>query len=152
MPQLTPRKGMPSPRLNEAEFRQRFLGQFQDPAFESLASELDKIVAVAWDAYEHSRKAPRTRKAGNEFADPNYDLSLDWLAARAAIADAQRRHAERNKPAILLINCSSRSEHTCPGEMSKSYRLAKFRLPFSPRLWRVHAVLESCLRAAPVAH
>jgi hypothetical protein len=23
MPQLTPRKGMPSPRLNEAEFRQR---------------------------------------------------------------------------------------------------------------------------------
>src|SRR5215510_4154210 len=82
MPQSTPRKGMPSPRLNEAEFRQRFLGQFQDPAFESLASELDKIAAVAWDAYAHSRKAPRTRKAGNEFADPNYDLSLDWLAAR----------------------------------------------------------------------
>ena len=60
MPQLTPRKGMPSPRLNEAEFRQRFLGQFQDPAFESLASELDKIAGVAWDAYEHSRKAPRS--------------------------------------------------------------------------------------------
>jgi hypothetical protein len=123
MPQLTPRKGMPSPRLNEDEFRKRFLGQFQDPAFDSLASELDKIAAVAWDAYEHSRKAPRTRKAGNEFADPNYDLSVDWLAARATIADAQRRHADRNKPAILLINCSSRSEHTCPGEMSKSYRL-----------------------------
>jgi multimeric flavodoxin WrbA len=123
MPQLTPRKGMPSPRLNEAEFRQRFLGQFQDPAFESVASELDKIAGVAWDAYDHSRKAPRTRKAGNEFADPNYDLSVDWLAARAAIADAQRRHADRNRPAILLINCSSRSEHTCPGEMSKSYRL-----------------------------
>src|SRR5215472_1446684 len=123
MPQLTPRKGMPSPRLNEGEFRKRFLGQFQDPAFDSLAAELDKIAAVAWDAYEHSRKAPRTRKAGNEFADPNYDLSVDWLAARAAIADAQRRHADRSRPAILLINCSSRSEHTCPGEMSKSYRL-----------------------------
>jgi multimeric flavodoxin WrbA len=63
------------------------------------------------------------RKARNEFADPNYDLSIDWLTARGAIADAQRRHAERSKPAILLINCSSRSEHTCPGEMSKSYRL-----------------------------
>src|SRR5262245_29907396 len=123
MPQLTPRKGMPSPRLNEDEFRKRFLGQFQDPAFDSLAVELDKIAAVAWDAYEHSRKAPRTRKAGNEFADPDYDLSVDWLAARAAIADAQRRHADRSRPAFLLINCSSRSEHTCPGEMSKSYRL-----------------------------
>jgi hypothetical protein len=123
MPRLTPRKGMPSPRLNEGEFRKRFLAQFQDPAFDALARELDKIAAVAWDAYEHSRKAPRTRKAGNEFADPDYDLSVDWLAARAAIADARRRHADRTRPAILLINCSSRSEHTCPGEMSKSYRL-----------------------------
>src|SRR6266568_215546 len=123
MSRLTPRKGMPSPRLNEGEFRRRFLGQFQDPAFDSLATELDKIAAAAWDAYEHSRKAPRTRKAGNEFADPDYDLSVDWLAARAAIAEAQRRHLGRSTPAILLINCSSRSEHTCPGEMSKSYRL-----------------------------
>jgi multimeric flavodoxin WrbA len=123
MPPLTPRKGMPSPRLDEGEFRKRFLGQFEDPEFESLTTELDKIAAVAWQAYEQSRKAPRTRKAGNEFADPNYDLSIDWLTARGAIADAQRRHAERSNPAILLINCSSRSEHTCPGEMSKSYRL-----------------------------
>jgi multimeric flavodoxin WrbA len=123
MPPLTPRKGMPSPRLNEGEFRKRFLGQFEDPEFESLTTELDKIAQVAWQAYEQSRKAPRTRKAGNEFADPNYDLSIDWLTARGAIADAQRRHAERSNPAILLINCSSRSEHTCPGEMSKSYRL-----------------------------
>ena len=125
MSRLTPRKGMPSPRLNEDEFRKRFLAQFQDPAYDSLASELNNIAAVAWDAYSHSRKAPRTRKAGAEFADPDYDLSVDWLAARAAIADAQRRHDDRSKPAILLINCSSRSEHTCPGEMSKSYRLAE---------------------------
>jgi multimeric flavodoxin WrbA len=123
MSELTPRKGMPSPRLSEREFRERFLGQFRDPAFDPLAAELDRIAAVAWDAYEHSRKAPRTRKAGAEFADPDYDLSVDWLAARAAIADAQHRHSDRSRPSILLINCSSRSEHTCPGEMSKSYRL-----------------------------
>ena len=125
MSRLTPRKGMPSPRLNEDEFRKRFLAQFQDPAFDSLGRELDSVAAAAWDAYSHGRKAPRTRKAGAEFADPDYDLSVDWLAARAAIADAQRRHADRTKPAILLINCSSRSEHTCPGEMSKSYRLVE---------------------------
>jgi len=125
MSELSPRKGMPSPRLSESEFRKRFLDQFQDPAFDPLAAELDKIAAAAWDAYDQGRKSPRTRKAGGEFSDPDYDLSVDWLAARAAIGEAQRRHDERGQPAILLINCSSRSEHTCPGEMSKSYRLVE---------------------------
>jgi multimeric flavodoxin WrbA len=125
MSKATPRKGMPSPRLDESEFRRRFLAQFQDQAFEPLAAELGKVAAAAWDAYAHHRKSLRTRKAGNQFADPSYDLSIDWLAARAAILDAQRRHDERSTPAILLINCSSRSEHTCPGEMSKSYRLVE---------------------------
>jgi len=116
---------MPSPRLSESEFGKRFLSQFQDPEFEPLAAELDKIANAAWEAYANSRKAPRTRKAGSEFFDPDYDLSVDWLAARAAIHEAQRRHDDRSRPAILLINCSSRSEHTCPGEMSKSYRLVE---------------------------
>ena len=123
MPPVKPRKGMPSPRLCEGEFRNRFLEQFRDPGYEPLTAELDKIAAVAWDAYQHSRKAPHTRKAGSEFADPDYNLSVDWLAAREAIREAERRHADRTRPAFLLINCSSRSEHTCPGEMSKSYRL-----------------------------
>jgi multimeric flavodoxin WrbA len=123
MSDTTPRTGMPSPRLTEHEFRRRFLERFADPAFDQLSLELDKIAAAAWDAYAHSRKAPHTRKAGDEFADPDYDLSVDWLAARERIRAAERRHADRGRPAILLINCSSRSEHTCPGEMSKSYRL-----------------------------
>lgn len=55
---LEPRKGTPSPRLEEAEFRRRFLNRFQDPAFDSLRSELDKVASAAWDAYEHQRKAP----------------------------------------------------------------------------------------------
>jgi multimeric flavodoxin WrbA len=122
---MSPRKGMPSPRLREREFRKRFLDQFSDPAFDPLAPELAKIAAAAWDAYEHSRKAPHTRRAGSEFADPDYELSVDWLNARAAIAAAQRRHDEATRPSVLLINCSSRSEHTCPGEMSKSYRLVE---------------------------
>ena len=63
---MSPRKGMPSPRLGEGEFRKRFLDQFQDPAFDPLAAELDKVAAAAWDAYAHSRKAPRTRRAGRD--------------------------------------------------------------------------------------
>lgn len=61
---------MPSPRLGEAEFKRRFRSQFQDPAFETLNSELSRITEAAWDAYANSRKSPRTLKAGPEFADP----------------------------------------------------------------------------------
>jgi multimeric flavodoxin WrbA len=124
MPKVTPRKGMPDPQLDEATFRDRFLSQFKDPAFEPLRAELDKVVGAAWDGYANGRKAPHTRKAGPEFADPDYDLSIDWLTARDAIATAQARHDDRSRPLrVLMINCSSRSEHTCPGEMSKSWRL-----------------------------
>ena len=91
MPRFTPRKGMPNPRLNEGEFRRRFLAQFQDPAFAELSRELDQVAAAAWDAYAHSRKAPRTHKAGSEFADPQYELSVDWLAARAGMTSAASR-------------------------------------------------------------
>lgn len=134
MPQAKPRKGMPSPRLEREEFSRRFLGQFQDPAFEPLAGELERIAAAAWDAYANSRKSPRTQKAGPGFADPDYDLSVDWAAARAAVDAAARRHADAAaRTRILLINGSSRSEHSCPGEMSKSYRLAEIaREVFAP--------------------
>jgi multimeric flavodoxin WrbA len=121
-----PRKGMPSPRLDEAEFKRRFRSPFKDQAFDPLQVELDKIAEAAWDAYSASRKSAHTRKAGPGFADPDYDLSLDWIEARDAIAAAQRRHDDANAPIrVLLINGSSRSEHTCPGEMSKSFRLAE---------------------------
>jgi multimeric flavodoxin WrbA len=120
----TPRKGMPSPHLTAAEYRERFLSQFRDPAFDAVRGELDRIAGIAWDGYDKGRKSPFTRKAGPEFADPDYDLSADWLAAREAIRAAQARHDAPGGPSrILLINGAARSEHTCPGEMSKSYRL-----------------------------
>src|SRR5690606_15066117 len=87
---------------------------------------LDKIAAVAWDGYSKGRKAPVTRKAGPGFSDPDYDLSVDWIAARDAVHAAQKKHDDPSGPhRYLLINASSRSEHTCPGEMSKSYRLVE---------------------------
>lgn len=120
-----PRRGMPSPRLSEAEFKRRYRRHFLDPAFGAVEAEIDRIAAIAWDAYSNSRKSPVTRRAGPGFADPDYELSVDWLAARDAILRAQRRHEDTARPpSILLVNGSSRSEHTCPGEMSKSFRLA----------------------------
>jgi multimeric flavodoxin WrbA len=121
-----PRKGMPSPRLDEAEFKRRFLTQFCDPAFDTLSSELNRISQTAWDAYVNARKAPRTQKAGKGYEDPDYDLALDWIATAASIQDAVQRHENTAGPnRILVINASSRSEHTCPGEMSKTFRLAQ---------------------------
>lgn len=119
-----PRKGMPSPRLEEAEFKQRFKGRFIDHAFDGLDAELDRIAAAAWDAYAHERKSPRTLKAGPGYANPGYDLAIDWIETKARVDAAQRLHDDPDAtPRILLINGSSRSEHTCPGEMSKSWRL-----------------------------
>ena len=124
------RKGMPSVELSREEFEKRFRSRFADAAFETLQHELDAITAAAWEAYSDYRKSPRTRKAGPGFADPEYEISGDWLAAREAILAAERRHDDAGEtPRILLINGSSRSDQTCPGEMSKTWRLVKIAEP-----------------------
>lgn len=121
-----PRKGMPSPELDRDAFTARFLSRFNDPAFDPLRDALDQIAAVAWDGYIEGRKSPVTQKAGPGYADPDYDLSVDWINARAMLDAAKARHDDPAGPLrALLINGSSRSEHTCPGEMSKSWRLTQ---------------------------
>jgi multimeric flavodoxin WrbA len=117
---------MPSPRLNEGEFKERFRTQFSDPLFDQITEDVEHVAQAAWDAYAHSHKSPRTRKAGDAFSDPDYDLSVDWISASDAIKRAQRQHDDPSAPGrVLVINGSPRSDHTCPGEMSKSYRLVK---------------------------
>jgi hypothetical protein len=102
------RKGMPPVKLPRAEFEKRYRSRFVDPAFQPLQRELDAIVAAAWDAYSHSRKAPHTRRAGQGFSDPDYEISVDWLAAREAILEAQRRHDDAAaQPRMLIINGSA---------------------------------------------
>ena len=74
--------------------------------------------------YHAYRKAPVTAKAGLGFKNPDYDLSADWTAKRKAVTEGQLRHDDKAENLrILLINGSLLSEHTCPREMSKSYRL-----------------------------
>jgi multimeric flavodoxin WrbA len=125
MADTEPRKGMPAVEIDKETFKKRFLSHFYDPAFEQGAA-LDHVADVAWDVYTNHRKAPRTRKAGKDFVDPDYDLSIEWTAAREAIRNAATSHADPTGPSrILLVNGSPRSEHTCPGEMSKSFRLIK---------------------------
>ena len=119
-----PRKVMPDPKLTEAEFKKRFIAQFIDTAFGPLQGELASLAHAAWQGYAAGRKSPRTQPAGAGFADPSYHLADDWRRARDAVLTAQTRRDDASAPAhYLLINCSSRSEHTCPGESSKSFRL-----------------------------
>jgi multimeric flavodoxin WrbA len=120
------RRGTPSAQLSRREFALRFRNRFTDPAFAPLAGRIDELLEAAWDGYDGGRKSPVTRRAGRGFADPDYELSVDWLAARDAIRAAERRYKNPRAPMrILLINSSSRSENTCPGEESKTFRLVR---------------------------
>ena len=118
-----PREGMPSPKLDRQTFLRRYAERFYDPAFDAVRVQIDAIAEIAWQAYDEGRKAPRTGKAGDGFADPSYDLSVEWRAARDAIVEAQTQHDGAGPPRVLIVNGSPRSEHTCPGEMSKCWRL-----------------------------
>lgn len=122
----TVRKGQAPARLGREEFRRKFFDGFFDPAYDTVAHELAKVEEVAWQAYQDKRKAPRTLKAGVGFADPDYDLSIEWKAARDRLLAADIHQKKPDTPSrILLINGSARNDGSCPGEMSKSWRLTK---------------------------
>jgi multimeric flavodoxin WrbA len=118
--------GMPAVMLTRAEFDKRFRERFFDPAFGAVSAEIDAVAEVAWKNYVDDKKSPRTRRAGRGFVDPEFELPVEWLAARDAIRAAERRQRSRRSPSrILVINGAARSDQTCPGEVSKTWRLAK---------------------------
>jgi multimeric flavodoxin WrbA len=126
MPKPMVRKGMPSVQLAKEEFSKRARERFYDPSFAAVAPELEKIIDVAWKNYTEYHKSPRTRAAGPGFSDPHFSLPIEWLETRKAIAQAEKRQKlAKSKSRILLINGSTRSDQTCPGEMSKTFRLTK---------------------------
>jgi len=111
--------------LTREQFRERFFERFYDPAFDSVKAELEKICEISWDGYIKYRKSPRTQAAGAEFSDPSFKLPVEWLQTRHAIRDAERKQKDSRSPSrILIVSGSTRSEHTCPGEVSKTRRLA----------------------------
>ena len=126
MPQPKVRKGTPSVQLGKEEFFRRARERFYDPTFADVAPQIENIIEVAWKNYNEYHKSPRARKAGAGFSDPDFPVAIEWLATRKAIADAEKRQKHpRSNARILLINGSTRSDQTCPGEMSKTFRLTK---------------------------
>jgi multimeric flavodoxin WrbA len=126
MPKPKVRKGMPSVQLTKKEFSKRIRERFYDPTFAAIMPEIEKSIEVAWKNYTEYHKSPRTRRAGHAFSDPEFALPVEWLETRKAIAQAERHQKNlKSKSRILLINGATRSDQTCPGEMSKTFRLTK---------------------------
>ena len=120
------RKGQFTGMLGRDAFGERFRQRFVDPAFDRERDALQRIEVIAWEAYEQSRKAPHTRKAGPGFADPDYDLSDEWRATHERLKAAQQRWSDANtRPRALIVACASRNDGSCPGEISKTWRLAQ---------------------------
>lgn len=126
MAEVTVRKGMPSVQIDKAEFARRMRARFYDPAFDAVRGEIDRIIDVAWSGYDDYRKSPRTRAAGPGHADPSYELPVEWIETRDAIRRAEdQQKSPQAKSNILLVNGASRNDQTCPGEISKTWRLAE---------------------------
>jgi multimeric flavodoxin WrbA len=120
------RKGQGDVKLSRDEFARRLGERFYDPAFDAVRAEIDRIVEVAWKSYDEYHKSPSKRKAGAGFADPEYELPVEWLDARAAILSAEKLYLDPSRRSRILLICgAARHDQTCPGEMSKTYRLVQ---------------------------
>lgn len=104
------------------------------------------------------RKAPYTQKAGPGYVDPEDELSTEWIDTKQRL-DATHLHwsDQATSSRVQLICGSARNDGTCPGEMSKSFRLlgfarealeragiqanARARRPPRRKSWRAAAVL-----------
>jgi multimeric flavodoxin WrbA len=120
------RKGQAPAPLTRAEFHDRFIVRFYDPAFAAESDAIARLEDIAWGALQEERKAPITRKAGSGFADPDYDMSVQWFDTHQRLKAAQQRWKANTTPSRVLIICgSARNDATCPGENSKTWRLSQ---------------------------
>ena len=76
------RKGQGSVQLTREEFERRLRQRFYDPIFQNVDRQISEIIEVAWKTYDEYHKSPRKRKAGPGFADPEFELPIEWLDAR----------------------------------------------------------------------
>lgn len=114
-------------RISQEEYCKRFNENFFDPFFDAYREQIAQLAEVSYQSYLQGRKAPRTQKLGEGYQDPEFAVSIEWLKAKEEIKQAQAEH-DQGPLRILLINASHRSDHTCPGEISKTSRLLQLAL------------------------
>ena len=121
----SPRTGQAPPHLSRDEFHLHFQKSFIDPRFIPLKDAIADVEEVAWKNYhEKGHKAPLTEKAGGDFFNPDYDLSVEWkeTSTRLKLAEAKQKDAT-TQSRVLLICGSARNDGSCPSEISKSWRM-----------------------------
>ncbi len=120
------RKGQAPDMLDRESFSERFQNNFVDPAYHVEKEALARIEVIAWEAFQEGRKAPLSSPAGEGYADPQYELSDEWRANSERLKALQQSWNAASTPSRVLVVCGSdRNDGTCPGEMSKSFRLAR---------------------------
>ena len=103
----TVRTGQTDVALSREAFERRIRERFYDPAFETVASQIDAIVKVAWGVYHEYRKSPRKRRAGPGFFDPEFELPVEWLDARQRIIDAETRQKQDDSTGDITFSAPS---------------------------------------------
>ena len=122
---IAPRTGQAPPPLGRDEFQLEFRKRFVDPTFDNVAEQIAKVEEVAWQNYKDGHKAPNKEKAGPEFANPDYDMSVEWKATRAALIAAEKVQKDPvTRSRVLVICASARNDGSCPGEISKTWRMS----------------------------
>ena len=117
------RKGQAPGTMPRKAFRERFNASFVDPAFDAEREAIARLETIAWDGYSNGRKAPRTAKAGRGFADPDYDLSVDWRATRDRLLEAAKTQRNpRTRSRVLVIVGSDRNDARYIGAMDRSWK------------------------------
>ena len=120
------RTGQANVPLTRAQFHEHYQLKFYDPAFADEHEAIARLEEIAWQALQEGRKAPITRPAGRGFADPVYEVSVQWLDTRKRLRLAQKRWQDSSTPSRVLLICgSARNDGTCPGEISKTWRLTE---------------------------
>jgi hypothetical protein len=71
--------------------------------------------------------------------DPDYDLSVEWKATHDCLLAAEKRQKDpQTRSRVLLIIGAARNDGSCPGEISKTYRMS---------LWAKEALAEADIEA-----
>jgi multimeric flavodoxin WrbA len=119
-----PRTGQAPKPLGRNEFHLKFQQSFVDPAFHEVKEALSQVEQVAWVNYDEGHKSPITEKAGADFADPDYELSVEWKDSSKRLAELDILQKDSLTPSRVLLICgSARNDGSCPGEISKTWRL-----------------------------
>ena len=125
------RKQSPYVALTKEQFRERFFAKFYDPAFAGVGAELEKVFEVAWSGYIEYRKSPRKREAGAGYADPKFQLPVEWLETRATIDAAQKQWSDAALPTRTRASRVRSCNHTFRVIKRRDFSRASLRVSAS---------------------